>query len=78
MDKITVSVKDEGMGISETDLDHLFERYYRVENDNNSLISGFGIGLYLCSEIIQIHKGEIWAESTIGEGSTFSFSIPVL
>ncbi|TDO20723.1 ATP-binding protein [Pedobacter duraquae] len=77
-DTVTVSVSDEGMGISETDLQHLFERYYRVESGNTALISGFGIGLYLCAEIVQIHSGKIWAESTIGEGSTFYFSIPLV
>ena len=74
---VNVSVQDEGMGIPAADLKHLFERYYRVEAGHTALISGFGIGLYLCSEIVQIHKGKIWAESTVGQGSTFHFCIPV-
>ncbi|RZM26787.1 MAG: PAS domain S-box protein [Pedobacter sp.] len=74
---VVVSVKDEGMGIAAHDLEHLFERYYRVENGNTALISGFGIGLYLCAEIVEIHNGRIWAESTLGEGSTFYFSLPL-
>ncbi|MEB0276994.1 MULTISPECIES: ATP-binding protein [unclassified Mucilaginibacter] len=69
-----VCVKDEGMGISAKDIDKLFDRYYRVNNNTN--ISGFGIGLYLSAEIINRHKGKIWANSEIGKGSTFCFSIP--
>ncbi|TDQ06883.1 ATP-binding protein [Pedobacter metabolipauper] len=76
-DEIEISVKDDGMGISEQDLERLFERYYRVETKSTELISGFGIGLYLCSEIIQIHQGKIWAESEIETGSTFYFTLPL-
>jgi signal transduction histidine kinase len=74
---VRVSIKDQGMGIQPDDLEHLFERYYRVENKNTELISGFGIGLYLCAEIIHIHQGKIWAESEPGIGSTFYFSLPL-
>lgn len=72
-----VSVKDEGMGIKPQDLDKIFDRYYRVETDHTRHISGFGIGLYLSSEIIQRHNGRIWAESESGKGSTFYFSLPL-
>jgi PAS domain S-box-containing protein len=69
------SVSDEGIGIEPQHLTQLFKRYYRVEN--NSHISGFGIGLYLSAEIIERHNGQIWAESEPGKGSTFYFSLPV-
>ncbi|RZK80745.1 MAG: PAS domain S-box protein [Pedobacter sp.] len=72
-----LSVKDEGMGISEKDIARLFDRYYRVEGDQMRSISGFGIGLYLCSEIIQRHQGKIWVESELGKGSVFYFSLPI-
>lgn len=74
---ITVSVRDEGMGIKPQDIDHLFERYYRVESDHTRHISGFGIGLYLSSEIVKAHGGDIWVESEKGVGSTFYFTLPV-
>jgi signal transduction histidine kinase len=74
---VEISVRDEGIGVKEDDVKHLFDRYYRVDNPNYSHISGFGIGLYLSSEIIRQHKGEIWVESVPGEGSTFYFSIPL-
>ncbi|MDB5012025.1 MAG: hypothetical protein JWQ25_227 [Daejeonella sp.] len=73
---VVVCVKDNGIGISENDLDKLFGRYYRVEGLDKKFISGFGIGLYLSAEIIKLHKGKIWAESKNGEGASFFFSIP--
>lgn len=75
--EVQVSVKDEGFGINEADKKALFERYYRVETSYTKHISGFGIGLYLCAEIIERHQGRIWVESTEGKGSTFYFSLPL-
>lgn len=75
--QVIVSVKDEGMGIKPNDLEKIFERYYRVETNHTQHISGFGIGLYLCAEIINRHDGQIWAESESDVGSTFYFSLPL-
>ncbi|SHE48172.1 PAS domain-containing protein [Pedobacter caeni] len=75
---VNVSVKDKGMGIKSADLSQIFDRYYRVEGSQMFSISGFGIGLYLCREIIQRHKGEISAKSDFGSGSIFTFSLPLL
>ncbi len=72
---VTVSVKDEGLGISKGQLPYVFERFFRVEKTRN--IEGIGLGLYLCHQIIQAHKGQVWAESEEGKGSTFFFSIPL-
>jgi PAS domain S-box-containing protein len=72
---ITVSVKDEGLGISKNQLPYIFERFFRAEKTKN--LEGIGLGLYLCRQIIQAHKGRVWAESEEGKGSTFYFSIPV-
>ena len=74
---VQVSVKDEGKGIHPDDQERLFDRYYRVA-DTSSQVSGFGIGLYLSAEIIYRHDGKIWVESSLGEGSTFYFSLPLL
>jgi PAS domain S-box-containing protein len=73
-----VSVRDEGMGIAPKDIDKLFDRYYRVEGHQMKGIAGFGIGLFLCAEIIERHNGKIGLESEVGKGSTFYFSIPVI
>ncbi len=72
-----VSIKDEGIGIKDEDKARLFDRYYRVNNGNPTSVSGFGIGLYLCAEIIQRHDGTIWVDSEVGKGSVFSFTLPV-
>ena len=70
-----INVIDEGRGLQALDLEKIFDRYYRVEE--NSHISGFGIGLYLSQEIIQRHNGRIWAESEYQKGSVFSFELPL-
>ncbi|MVN22963.1 PAS domain-containing sensor histidine kinase [Mucilaginibacter arboris] len=75
-DRVKVSVTDRGNGISAENKSHLFDRYYRVNNDGN-LNSGLGLGLYISSEIIRRHGGEIGVESKLGQGSTFWFTIPV-
>jgi PAS domain S-box-containing protein len=72
-----VSVKDEGFGIQPQDKEKLFDRFYRVQSQQTQTIAGFGIGLYLCAEIIQRHNGKIWVDSEPGQGSTFSFSLPL-
>ncbi|WP_443947066.1 ATP-binding protein [Pedobacter sp. AW1-32] len=73
--KALVSISDQGVGIRPEDTDRVFERFYRVEENIN--VSGFGIGLYLCSEIIARHGGKIWVESVLGKGSTFYFELPL-
>jgi PAS domain S-box-containing protein len=72
-----VSIQDEGIGIKEKDIAHIFDRYYRVESKATESISGFGIGLYLSAEIINRHDGKVWAESKLGKGSTFYFTLPL-
>lgn len=75
--QVVIGVQDEGMGIKPDDLSRIFDRYYRVETNHTRHISGFGIGLYLSSEIIERHGGKIWAESQSGIGSSFFFSLPL-
>jgi two-component system sensor histidine kinase VicK len=75
--QVQVSVEDEGLGIRPEEQSRLFDRYYRVESNRTRNVSGFGIGLYLCSEIIQRHNGNIWIQSQPGKGSTFYFTLPV-
>ena len=74
---VQVSVKDLGTGISSEDQPKVFDRFYRVENKQIGMVSGFGIGLYLSAEIIHLHQGRIWVESEIDQGSTFYFSLPM-
>lgn len=72
--KVKLYVKDYGIGIPEDQLKGVFDRFYRVENTSQNF-SGLGLGLFICSEIIKRHDGEIGLDSKIGEGSTFWFII---
>jgi len=74
--QVRVYVKDKGVGIHAKDLPHLFERFYRVDNEQIQTITGFGIGLYLSSEIVKSHGSTISVESIEGQGSTFYFYLP--
>ncbi len=72
-----VKVIDQGYGIPEKSLNKIFDKFYRVtDNENIQEINGSGLGLSLVKEILDLHDGSIWVESKLGEGSTFTFSIP--
>lgn len=70
------SVSDDGVGIPGSDLPHLFERFYRVDKGRSRDRGGTGLGLSIVKHIVQLHGGRVSVESQLGEGSTFSFSIP--
>ena len=72
---IVFSVQDFGIGISQEDLASVFQRFYRV--DNGAEFNGLGLGLHISSEIIKAHRGKFWAESRVGQGSIFYFSLPL-
>ena len=74
---VKVSVKDYGPGIPEDNIPHLFDRYWRASHSGKKY-TGLGLGLYICAQIIARHDGQIGVESTIGQGSTFWFTIPNL
>src|SRR6266700_4945963 len=75
-DEVIVSVSDVGMGISLRDQEHIFNRFHRASNGMIQSMPGAGLGLYICRAIVEAHGGHIWVESTLHEGSTFSFSLP--
>jgi signal transduction histidine kinase len=72
-----VRVQDLGIGIAEAHRQRIFERFYQVGDPLERTFPGLGIGLYISSEIIKRHRGKIWVDSKRGNGSTFSFTIPV-
>ena len=76
-DWLKVAVIDQGQGIAKEKLTHLFDRYYRVTN-NESNYTGLGLGLYICAEIIKKHQGKIGVNSEIGKGSSFWFTLPIV
>jgi len=71
---IHVSVSDQGIGIPADNIEAVFERFRQVRQNDRR---GVGLGLYISKCIVQGHGGRIWADSTLGEGSTFSFTLPL-
>ena len=76
-EEVVFSVSDQGFGIAPADQLRLFERFYRVRDERQHQVAGFGIGLYLVAEILKLHGSEIKVQSEVNQGSTFSFSLPV-
>jgi len=74
-EEVIVSVRDTGIGISPQDLPRIFERFYRADHARSG--DGTGLGLAIAKHIVQSHGGRIWAESVEGQGSVFSFSLPI-
>jgi signal transduction histidine kinase len=74
--EIIVSVIDEGIGIAKKDQELIFEKFRQVGDNLTEKPQGTGLGLSICKEIVEHHGGRIWVESTLGQGSTFSFTLP--
>jgi signal transduction histidine kinase len=74
-DHVLISFLDRGPGIPKESLPLIFERFYRVRGEKS--VTGTGLGLYICKQIIQAHRGKIWAESTPGQGTTFIIELPL-
>ena len=72
-----VSVTDSGPGIAPEDQQKIFEEFQQVDNSNTRKKGGTGLGLAIARRIIEMHGGRLWVESTLGQGSTFSFSVPI-
>lgn len=72
-----VLVRDHGMGIPPDGLEKVFERFARLESDATRFIQGTGLGLPIVRQIVTLHGGAAWVESTVGEGSVFQFTIPL-
>jgi signal transduction histidine kinase len=75
--KMVVQVADQGRGISEQDLDNVFEKFYRTKDVVASDVGGSGLGLFLAKYFVELHHGEIEVESEEGQGSTFTVSLPM-
>ncbi|MEI2281764.1 HAMP domain-containing sensor histidine kinase [Paenibacillus polysaccharolyticus] len=71
----TITFQDNGKGISEEDLPHIFERFYRAEHSRNSSTGGSGLGLAIAHQIVAGHGGLIWAESKLGEGTSIHIQL---
>jgi CheY-like chemotaxis protein len=77
-DTLLIKVRDQGRGIPSDKIESIFERFQQVDASDSRQKGGTGLGLAICRSILQQHEGRIWAESTLGEGSTFYFTLPIL
>ncbi|MGI8775474.1 MAG: ATP-binding protein [Actinomycetota bacterium] len=75
-EELHVDVIDRGAGIVSSDIPHIFERFRQLDASSTRVHGGMGVGLYLCAQLVKVHGGRIWVDSTWGKGSTFSFSLP--
>lgn len=75
--ELLVSINDQGSGIPAEELTNIFDRMYRIEQRLSSGVDGMGLGLYICQRLVEAHGGRIWAESTVGQGSTIQFTLPI-
>ena len=73
----TLSVRDTGPGIAETDQNKIFEEFQQADSSATKKKGGTGLGLSISKRIVEMHGGRIWVESTVGYGSTFSFAVPL-
>ena len=74
---IRITIKDQGVGIPEKDLERIFERFYRVDPGRARQTGGTGLGLSIVRHVAQNHGGNVLVTSTEGEGSTFSLDLPM-
>ena len=75
-DYVTISVRDEGVGIPANQMDQLFSKFTRLDNPRSVEAGGTGLGLFIARNWVEANGGRIWAESTEGVGSTFTFTVP--
>ena len=73
-----LSVQDFGIGMDASELEHIFERFYRVSGADEVTFPGFGIGLFIVKDIVERHHGKTWVKSEKNKGSKFYFSLPLL
>ena len=73
---VIMSISDQGLGMPKKELAHIFERFYRVDKARSRAQGGTGLGLAISKEVIEMHHGRIWVDSTEGKGSTFYISLP--
>ncbi|MBI2860849.1 MAG: PAS domain S-box protein [Chloroflexi bacterium] len=74
---VVVSVSDQGVGMTQEQQSHLFGSFYKPAFESTKIVPGIGLGLALCHRLVEAHGGRIWVESRPGQGSTFSFTLPV-
>ena len=74
---VLFTFKDQGRGIPADKIETIFERFHQVDASDSRKKGGTGLGLAICRNIVEQHGGQIWVESTLDQGSTFYFTVPV-
>jgi Na+/proline symporter/signal transduction histidine kinase len=77
-DFFKISIKDNGKGIQNNDFENIFDKFYQSDNQNIKKPIGSGLGLAICKQIIELHRGKIWAENNENSGACFTFTLPNL
>ncbi len=75
-DHVLISISDTGVGIRPEQLSQVFERLYQIRTNSSPAVAGLGLGLFLSQQLVKLHGGELTVKSKLGEGSTFSFTLP--
>jgi len=73
----SIAVTDTGPGIPPEELKRVFEQFHQIDNSNTKAKGGTGLGLAIAKQIVEMHGGRIWVESTLGEGATFEMELPI-
>jgi two-component system phosphate regulon sensor histidine kinase PhoR len=74
---LRIKVVDTGIGIEKEDIDHIFDRFYRIKTEQTKSVGGSGLGLYILKKIVEAHRGTIHVESEAGKGTMFIVSLPL-
>ncbi len=74
---VEISIRDQGIGIPDTEIKHLFQRFHRIKNSTTQRVKGTGLGLYLSKYFIEAHHGQIMVESAAGQGTKFTIRLPL-
>jgi signal transduction histidine kinase len=74
---VQISVADTGPGIPAAEATHIFEKFYQIAPEGRQKTTGTGLGLAIAKSLVEMQRGQLWVESEVGRGSTFSFTLPV-
>jgi len=75
-ERVRITISDQGVGIRPEDISAIFDKFIRIDNPLSDIVGGSGLGLYLARKIVELHDGTISVNSVLGQGSTFTITLP--